>query len=446
MSAVDEQLESALAACPGANRLLLAFSGGLDSSVLLHALGRYVGTRPWLEARAVHVHHGLQAGADAWVRHCRSACARSGLNFDVYFAALKPGSGESEEALARRARYHLFEQCMQPNDVLLTAHHADDQLETLLMRCLRGSGTRGLAGIPALRPFACGQLLRPLIALPRAELRRYARSHELDFVEDPSNFDERFDRGFLRRQVLGPVKRRWPGVLANVTRTARHLAGSEALLGDLAAIDLDAARVGDHCLSVRKLRELSGARRDNLLRHWIAQKGFTLPSSARLASVARNVIDAAHDAEPLVAWPGAELRRYRDRLYLMAPLPNPPPPHWLCNWDIDAMINLPGRAGRLRAVSVTGPGIDRRVLAEKKVTVRFRAGGERLRPAGARHHKMLNRLFQERGIVPWMRARVPLVFVGEELAAVADICWAEQFATTVKGEGVHFAWDGHPPL
>lgn len=445
MSTVPEQLRSALASCAGANRYLIAFSGGMDSSVLLHAAAASVSRHSHTQLRALHVHHGLHDDADDWTRHCREFCAKLRIPIDVCFAGLVPAAGESVEAEARRVRYRLLQNSMQANDVLLMAHHGDDQLETMMLRLLRGAGVRGLAGMPRLRRLGPGQVLRPFLDLPRRDLALYAEKHGLSFLEDPSNGDERFDRGFLRGQVLGPLLERWPGLPRTAARSARHLVAGAELLDDLGAMDLESVRAGDNALLVSALNRLSENRRNNVLRYWIRQRGFEVPSSARLAEVSTSVLTAARDARPCVAWPGAELRRYLDRLYLMPPLPEAPG-DWQAAWDTNAPLMLPGRAGCLSATAATGPGLDAALLESGSVSVRFRSGGERLRPAGRLHHTTLSRFFQERRVVPWMRERVPLIYIEGQLAAVADLCTADGFSAAEQGACVRLAWDGHPPL
>lgn len=445
MSIVEEQLRSVLARFPGANRYLVAFSGGLDSSALLHATASVFSGRPDIALQALHVHHGLHDDASHWTQHCREFCEASGIAMEVLFAELKPAPGESIEAEARQARYRLLKSRMQINDVLLMAHHGEDQLETLMLRLMRGAGVRGLAGMPESRRLGPGLLLRPLLELPRAELARYAREHRLEFLEDPSNQDTRFDRGYLRENVLEPLRQRWPGVVQTAARSAKNLAAGSELLDDLGALDLDLVQADTTALSVTALLAMSENRRKNVLRFWIRTRGFILPSSAKLEEICKSVMTAAHDAGPCVAWPGAELRRYRDRLYLMSPLPEAPV-DWQTIWDPSQPLTLPARAGRLCTSVTAGPGLDASRIARGPVSVRFRSGGERLRIGGRAHHTSLSRFFQEQRVVPWMRERVPLVYIEGQLAAVADLCLADGFGAKEQGDSVRLAWQCHPPI
>ncbi len=445
MTQVAQALRASLSAHPGVHRYLVAFSGGKDSTVLLHAAAAYAKERPWLELRAIHVHHGLQAAADEWREHCQQLGRSLGVPVDVYFAHIDVDDPAGPEAAARHARYHLLRACMQPADAVLMAHHADDQLETLLMRLARGAGTRGLAGMPAARRLGPGYLLRPFIELPRECLSAYASEHALDVLVDPSNTDARFDRGFLRTRVVETLKTRWPAAAVSAARSAAHLRQTLDLQAEIAARDLAGLAGGDASLDLAGLARLSPARRINLLRHWIIQRGFRLPSTARLNSVIDDLLAAGADREPLVTWEGAELRRYRDRLYLMAALPSAPGA-WQAPWDLGQTLRLPPGSGHLAAVTTRHGGLDPAKMSMAKLKVRFRRGGEQLRPAGGAHTRSLRKLFQERGIKPWMRERVPLVYVGEELAAVADLWLAEPFCTVNDGTGMRLEWYGHPPI
>lgn len=440
-----QALQAALSAHPGAHRYLVAFSGGIDSTVLLHAAAAYASERPWLELRAVHVHHGLQPAADQWCEHCRQACSALGVPLDIYFASIDPDDPAGPEAAARHARYELLVAAMQPADVVLMAHHADDQLETLLMRLVRGAGTRGLAGMPPVRALGPGYLLRPFINLPRESLLAYAARHQLHGLTDPSNADTRFDRGFLRGRVVQTLKSRWPAAASSAARSAAHLRQALELQAEVAAGDARNLAGADGTLDLAGLARLSPARRVNLLRHWIIQRGFQLPSTARLNAVVADLLSAGEDREPLVAWDGAELRRYRDRLYLMPALPAVPG-SWQANWDLRETLRLPYGSGQLAAVATRGGGLDPGKLDVANLCVRFRRGGERLRPQGGAHTRSLRNLFQEHGVKPWMRERVPLLYVGDELAAVADLWREEAFCTVNEAGGVRLEWSGHAPL
>jgi tRNA(Ile)-lysidine synthase len=303
--------------------IAIAYSGGRDSSVLLHAaagLQRAGRTGP---LRALHVDHGLHPDAPRWRDHCAAHCTRLGVAFDTVSVDARPASGESPEAAARTARYTALAGLLRPGEWLLTAHHRDDQAETLLLQLLRGAGIAGLAAMPARTPFAGGWLARPLLDLGRNDLAAYAARHALEWCEDPGNAAVEHDRNYLRHAVLPRLEERWPAVAQCLGRSAAHCAEAAGLLDELAAGDLAAAGVlpGTSTLPLTALRALPSARRRLLLRHWLAGLGLPLPGRRVLARVETEMLGAAPDRNPCIAWPGAELRRYRDLLHARRPPP-----------------------------------------------------------------------------------------------------------------------------
>jgi tRNA(Ile)-lysidine synthase len=409
----------------------VAFSGGCDSAVLLHALAA-LRERLAAPVSAIHVDHQLQPQSAEWSRRCEAFCAGLGIPCAVVRVDAQPRKGESREAAARRARYGALSGLIGPGEALLTAHHQDDQAETLLLQLMRGTGPRGLAAMPEAAPFGEGMLLRPLLGHSRAELCAYAEREAVAWIDDPSNFDVTFDRNFLRHEVLPLLARRWPAATATMARGARLQAESAQLLDDLAALDsADGWDAVHRTFALEPLRRLSPARRRNVLRHALRESGLPLPGSVVLERVLAEVIDARDDAEPFVAWPGGEVRRFRDRLWLMPPL-LPAPEGVVLPWDLEAPLLLPGGLGHLRGESAVGQGM--RVTGP--VEVRFRTGGERCRPAGRAHHQTLKHLLQEAGVPPWERERLPLIYVGGELAAVGDLWTCHPFAAAPGERGM----------
>jgi tRNA(Ile)-lysidine synthase len=394
----------------------VAYSGGMDSHVLLHALTRQRQDLA-LPLGAVHVNHGLHAHSAAWAEHCRAVCADLGVEFVLLAGDARPAPGESPEAAARALRYGLLGDWLPPGALLLSAHHQDDQAETLLLQLLRGAGPKGLSAMPARAVLGQGSLLRPLLDYGRAELLAYAEREGLAWIEDPSNADTRLDRNFLRQRLLPELKARWPAASAVLARSA-ELCAEAAELQDLVAaqdrLGMPGTRHGT--LSVVALQRLPEARQRNLLRHWLQAAGFSLPSRSVLGRILAEVLAARPDAEPCVHWPGAEVRRYRDDLYVMAPL-QPVVVEPGLDWAPGQVLVLPG--GVLSAEAVTGEGM--RLVAGTRLQVRFRQGGEQLRLPGRDHRNALKQLLQERGVPPWERERLPLLYRGEELAAVADL-------------------------
>jgi tRNA(Ile)-lysidine synthase len=384
----------------------VAYSGGLDSTVLLHFLAHY---SPRFRLRAVHIHHGLQALADEWAEKCARFSASLGVPFELLRVQVDGFDPAGPEAAARSARYEALRGLMQPGDCLVTAHHRGDQAETVMLRLLRGSGVQGLSAMRVLRAFPPGWLWRPFLDLPREQLYSHAQQHGLRWIEDPHNRDPRYARSWLRTELTPLLRERFPQVEESLARTARLSAEAALLLDELAEQDRSGVGQGEF-LGVAALLQLGAARRHNLLRYWLRQHGFEMPSAELLERVDRQVLSAATDAEPLLAWAGCELRRYRDRLYAMAPLPPPPAAEPALSW-IGAQLPLPPGCGLLRLSQPPPQGL----------SVSFMRGGERFRPAGSTHSRTLKNLFQEAGVPPWVRLRTPLVAAAGELVYVAGI-------------------------
>jgi tRNA(Ile)-lysidine synthase len=355
--------------------------------------------------------------------------------------------GESLEAAAREERYRLLASELHAGEVLLTAHHSDDQLETVVLQLLRGSGLPGLAGMPALTPFASGWLARPLLGRSRAELEGWAHSQALRWVEDDSNADESLDRNYLRRRILPLIRGRWPGSASAVTRSARHAAEAQNLLDALARVDVERASYGES-LSVKTLRALSLARRRNALRFWITRAGFLAPDTRRLEEIAGPLLRARADANPLVEWggrKGGRLQRHGDLLSLQAgapmrdPSPEPlatgdnahAPPraelHWF--WRASPRFDLPDDLGMLELAPDARGQIDLDLLPEP-LSIRWRGGGERLTPRRGSPRRALKSLLQEARIPVTQRARLPLLFSPTRLVGVADLLLDESVQAT----------------
>jgi tRNA(Ile)-lysidine synthase len=424
---------------PQADGYVVAFSGGLDSSVLLHALVAIADELP-APVRAVHINHQLQPQAEDWERHCRRFAAAAGIDYQSAAVTVSPVAA-GLEAAARSARYRALKTLLHEGEWLLTAHHADDQLETVLLQLLRGGGPAGIAGMPDAGPFGTGWHVRPLLGFARTELDAYAALAGLAYLDDPSNTDRRHDRNFLRHEVVTRLKERWPAAAMTVSRAARHAAQASELLADLAALDLERiAPVSAETLPVASLLALGRARAANLLRYWLAQRGLPLPDTRRLDELLAQLQTAADDKAPCAAWAGAEVHCWRGRLYAFVPLDAPAP---TAHWNGADPLRLGSGPGELHAVR--GPGGIKADILARGVQVRFRAGGERIRPAGHPHHRELKNLLQEAGVVPWMRARIPLLWSGEVLAAVGDLWIAEECAAK-DGEGMRIEWRNRPNL
>lgn len=409
-------LRSFLGVMPGVRRFIVAYSGGLDSTVLLHALAT-IRRQEDIIIEATHVHHGLHPAADHWVDHCRRFCSRFGIPCRVLRVDARHKEGESPEAAARAARYAVLRTQIHDNACLMTAHHGDDQSETVLLQLLRGAGPDGLAAMPFVTGFAGGYHARPLLHNSRADLLRYAQDHDLEWVDDPSNFDIDYDRNFLRRELLPVLRRRWPSAAQTLCRVARIQAESAELAAVLGEIDRQTAGGGNpDTLSVSVLKGLSGARRNNLLRHWVRERSLPALTSRQLARVESDLLQSRPDGTPCLRWPGGEMRRYRDDLYALSPLA-PHDPHRVYTWDPDRDLCISHLGLTLSNDSMKSQGV-RVYSGEARVEVRFRRGGERCRRKGHKHRHALKKLFQVAGVPPWERDRIPLVYVNDRLMLV----------------------------
>ncbi|CTP85968.1 tRNA lysidine(34) synthetase TilS [Xanthomonas translucens pv. arrhenatheri] len=397
---------------PAPAAVLVGLSGGLDSSVLLHALAHQPHYRR-AGLRAVHVHHGLHADADAWADHCAGFCAALAIPLQVLRVQVPRDSGHGLEAAARQARRAAFTQLLGEGEWLALAQHRDDQAETFLLRALRASGPDGLAAMQGLRSFAHGMLWRPLLALQRSDLHAYAQRHGLHWIEDPSNADPGFDRNFLRLQLLPLLRQRWPHADAALARSAQLCGEAGALLddGDQAALEA----LCEHAtapLSLPPLRALPAPRRARVLRRWVAQAGLPPLPAAGLVAIERSLLHARADASAQFAWHGATLRCWREALYAERD-PPPLPGDWQAQWDGRAPLALPdGRHLQLLADAPLG--------FDAPLQVRLRQGGERVLLPGRVHSQALKQVLQEAAVPPWQRARLPLLFDAGRLLAAGD--------------------------
>jgi tRNA(Ile)-lysidine synthase len=405
---------------------VVAYSGGCDSHSLLHAL---VQIREQLDCQnllAIHVDHGLQTESSQWSGHCEKICQQYAVPFQLIALKLVTPKGESPEAYARQARYAAMQDDLDYDDMLLLAQHQDDQAETLLLQLLRGSGVRGLAAMPEINRSDRYWQARPWLHIGRTEIQSYAEQAQLNWIDDPSNQDNRFDRNYLRNEIMPLLKQRWPAAAETLGRTARHQAEASELVNTLAELDWRECRLNEKTmLSLPQLKRLTAARQRNLLRYWIAEQcDLPLPDSIHCQRIIEEVLPAAQDAEPVVSWGDIAVRRYRDVLHIEKCL-STAPAEWRQQWDLQAPLSLPS-GQTLRVTKQKGQGL---ALPDgpDSVTVGFRQGGEKCRLPGRQHRHELKKLFQNWGVPPWQRDRVPLIYVGNELAQVVGYSVCEPF-------------------
>ncbi|MFJ4458167.1 tRNA lysidine(34) synthetase TilS [Pseudomonas sp. NPDC089392] len=391
----------------------IAFSGGLDSTVLLHLLADYARHHTAPALRAIHIHHGLQPAADAWPAHCQAICDNLGIELQVIHVQVSPGA--SLEQAARDARYAAFKQTLGPGDILFTGQHRDDQAETLLFRLLRGAGLRGLAAMPGQRVLGQGSLVRPLLACSRQQLQDYGAAHGLAWIEDPSNADTQFARNYLRGEVFPQLQQRWPQASQNLARAAGHLGEALGLLDEVAQGDLALAGEGApvawpglDSLGLATLAALSPARQRNALQYWLSQR-TRLPDSRHWAGWA-DLRDAAADAQPVWRLADGLLLRSHGRIWWLSGDWLQPPAGQLAWVDTTLPLQLPGN-GTVRLVGAAP--LD-------GLRIAYRLGGEVVELAG-RGRRDLKRLLNEQQVPHFLRSRLPLLYHGERLLAVANL-------------------------
>ena len=404
----------------------IAYSGGCDSHVLLHAL---VALRPQLtcDIKAIHINHGLSPLANAWEEHCRHTCEKLAVPYSAISVNAKQAKASPEEA-ARHARYAEWRKLLNKDEVLLLAHHQDDQAETVLIQLLRGAGVKGLAAMPRQQKFAQGLLCRPMLSFMREEIYSYGVEHGLNWIDDPSNFDTDFDRNFLRHEVVPLLETRWPSLKKTLSRTASHQGEANRLLTELAHQDWLLIQSNNQ-INIGQLTKLDQPRQRNVVRYWLATIcQLTLPDTIHLQRILNEVLTAAEDAKPEVIWRGGEVRRFQGLLYGQEKHLEPEN-NLILNWsDLGQPLKLNNNGTMLTAKASVGEGLSQAKMLNSDVSVRYRQGGESCRPKGRGQTHQLKKLFQEWQVPPWLRASVPLIYVDGELAQVLGYCHCEPFA------------------
>ena len=408
-------------------RLVVAYSGGVDSHVLLHALValKNIHHKPIV---LVHVHHGISQFADDWAVQAQLTAEHYGITCIIKKVIVAKTA--SLESAAREARYQAFQSVLTIGDVLLLAHHQNDQAETLLLRLIRGSGVRGLAAMQAVGivPFQSLNIpcWRPLLTVKRQTIMHYAQQHGLQWIEDDSNTNTLFNRNYLRHQIIPLLQQRWPSVNQQLADTSQRMRDADELLQELAAIDYQQAQLAESTLNIEVLSKLTAVRRNNLLRYWLQQLQLPLPDYADLMCVWSEVCLAQPDSEPLLAWRGVEIRRYQRQLFAMPPLISFNTSleiQWL---DKSQPLLLPN--GESLSPTQAFTGINATMWQIGQVSIRYRQGGEKIQPIGRHQHHELKKLLQVQGVPTWQRQRIPLLYINQQLAAVLGYWIAQEFA------------------
>ncbi|NHZ87642.1 tRNA lysidine(34) synthetase TilS [Massilia sp. CCM 8733] len=435
----------------------IAYSGGLDSSALLHLAAQYACAND-VPLFAFHVHHGISPNADAWLAHCEAACAALGVRFAARRVVLQK-SKSGVEAAARKLRYAALGELCREHGVrlMLTAHHLDDQAETVLLQLLRGSGTAGLSGMDAANaaPELLGNpdlvMARPLLAVSRQQLETYVAAFGVAWVEDESNTHPRYARNALRHQVMPALATAFPGYQERFARSAAHAQSAQRLLTELAVQDLAGCLVDD-CVDVAKLRAMSLDRAYNMLRYWFGLRSLRMPSTAWLTEMVTQLVEARHDAQLLVTHPDCHIRRHRDRLYItprLADLAGQRDPDdegifvkegERFTWSGEASIAFPAYGGVLHFEQAE-QGFDAAWLRAQALQIDFRKGGERLKPAPNRPTRPLKYHYQACNVPAWERERLPVVSSGKDLLFAAGIGMDCHHVGTDSGPFIGLRWE-----
>jgi tRNA(Ile)-lysidine synthase len=423
-----------------APQILVGFSGGLDSTVLLALLAEVI---PVERLCAVHVNHGLSPNASTWQAHVEDFCGSRNIACHSETVEVVAG-GKGLEAAARQSRYQIFENVLEQDGILLLGHHSDDQVETLLYRLMRGSGAKGMSGMPVSRRVGPGRLIRPLLNWPKSALIKYAHNKNLKWVEDESNGVDAFERNYLRNQLIPVLAHQWPDyrqrlrAVAELSHESHELAEATAI-ETIATLQPAEERAG-WSLSVSLFANLTPLKQKNILRYWPEIKGLDAPGAKIINEVLTALIDARKDSSPKVSTGDGQYCRFRDRLYLLkvskgfnASINQQQD----VIWNTDNPIRL-SDGSHLTVEQTVGDGLRAELAAALSVTTR--KGGERCKPAGRGHSNSLKKLLQEFNVEPWWRDRAPLFFIDQQLVAVADfwICDGWQAQPGEKSIKIHW--------
>lgn len=414
MSVIHNQLRDCLSQVEKSKTIYIAFSGGIDSTVLLHA-ARQICNETKHTLKAIHINHQIHKDSLVWAQHCEDQCRLLGVKFKNVVVDTKQFSQHGVEGSAREARYQAFKDFLTNNDVLLTAHHADDQMETVMLQLFRGAGVHGLAACARERRLGDAVLIRPLLDVSRAQIENYAQQAQLTWLEDPSNQSLEHDRNYLRHKIMPLLHSRWHNLHDIAGRVAQWQNEAAILLDEVADADLTLALDEQGRLRINQIESLDYLRKKNLLRRWIRGHQCHVPNSDILARIVYEVMHSREDASACVQWQKNEVRKFRNKLYLLVDV-STHDSSLSYQWKLNDRLELPSLNTTLTHQALKEFGV--RLTGVDQLTVRFRQGGEVMRPKGRGCQKELKALFQESSVEPWLRGRIPLLYHGDELIFV----------------------------
>ena len=420
----------------GVTKFTIALSGGIDSTVLLDLLSK--AKRSSDVIKAIHINHNLHESSKEWVDFAKDACKKYKL--PLIIESINPKQeGFGLEADAREQRYKKFKEIILDNECLLTAHHLDDQIETTLFRIFRGTGLDGLRSIRKKAKFGKGLLCRPLINIPREAIEQYAKLNDIKWIEDPSNNNIYFDRNYLRNNIVPSIKKRWPNAQKTITRLSSLAENNQKLLHELAKEDIGEIEKFN-VLDIGILSNKSSLRINNIFRFMILKNKMGIPSLKVLENGIETLINAKSDS-PIITWDGFSIRRYKNTLYFFNPdLKQDEIRPLKMKWFIDETINLGGNRGSIQARFIKGQGIALN-KCPKSLEIKYRKGGEQIKPSGHKITKSLKNLFQENNVLPWVRDQIPLFYLDEELISVGDLWFNQDYKAKEQEDGFLISWD-----
>lgn len=439
MPLLSEKKAAIETACKLANQVFVAFSGGADSHVLLHLCASSAAIKN--KITTVYVHHGLQKQADHWAEHCEKIAKQLSVAFSSLSVDARQRPGESPEETARNARYQALQPLLGENDVLLLGQHREDQLETVLLQLFRGAGLAGLSAMPEKTAFGKGSLLRPLLDIPQDKIKAYAAEHQLNWIEDPSNLENDFDRNYLRNEIIPLIKQRWPAADKTVFRSARHCAQAQQFITrQTESLFATVGNAQDGTLSITELSKLSDYEQTLVLRMWLYRTGQKLPSEQLISQVMRELMLARQDGNPQLQWQHYTIRRYQDKLYCLPAISNIDCSENLV-WPLGlTILQLPNNG--FVQITPASSGINAEIWQKTtQIVVRYRQGGESIYLPGREGRHQLKKLFQEAAIPPWQRENIPLLFLDDKLAAIGNYWVSAEFYTEqVETDCLKFLW------
>lgn len=438
MNQLVKSVECLVSSIANIKQVIVAYSGGVDSHVLIHACSVLQHKMPAVLFKSVYIDHGLHESSDRWRNHCQAVSTNLGIKFSTTKVDARDVRGDGPEQAARHARYDALSEYVDSSTVLLTAQHQDDQAETLLLQLLRGAGVKGLSSMPRVNSFAGGVIARPLLEFSKQDILTYAKSAGLEWVDDPSNLDQSLNRNFLRQQVIPLIEQRWPSFAVTTARTAAHCAEASSILSNYASSYL--LETDSDVLAVATLETLDDETQRAVLREWLIANEVRLPSQKVLRQIQSFIVMDSGDSA-LVEWGGHQVRTFDGKFMLLkkAILPTG---YGVLPWKGEELV-LPEPLGCLSINQSTGQGIKKTFWEQSDITIRSRIGGEVISLLGRHGTKKLKKLFHEYKAFPWVRQLIPLVYAGETLVAIADIWIAKDYLAAEGELGYEIDWH-HP--